>query len=69
MVAGVLHLGITVTNSWFQIVGQTRVVVMELKMSVSGTASNAAYLFIKAGNMSPLTMDFGFLKALIRPST
>ena len=50
---GVLHLGITVTNSCFQMVGQTRVVEMALKMSVKGTASRPAYLLISERKCPP----------------
>ena len=66
---GVLYFGITVTNSCFQISGHYLVAVISLKIFVSGMASRVAYLSMSTGKMSLLTMDFGFLKALILPST
>ena len=67
--AGERHLGIIVTYSCFHISGQMWVVVMALYMWVKGMASRVAYLSIKVGKMSPITIDFGFLNALILPST
>ena len=66
---GDLHFGMTVTNSCFQTLGHTEVLVISLKMSDSGMARRTANLCIRAGKMSPLTIDFGFLKALILPAT
>ena len=67
--AGERHFGMTVTNSCFHSVGQTEVLVISLKTSVRGMARRSPNLDIKAGKISPRTMDFGFLKARILPAT
>lgn len=58
---GHLVLGIIVTDSFFQIAGQTLVSVISLYIEVSGIANRSAYLVTSSGKMSPITIDLGFL--------
>lgn len=69
MLSGTVILGIVVLNSCFQSLGHTFVLVISLYILQSGIASRSPYLDIRAGKMSPLTIDLGFLKALITGAT
>ena len=69
MLAGTDFLGIVVTNSSFQTTGHTLVLVISLQMLHNGTARKSPNFEKRAGKISPLTIDFGFLNTLIRPAT
>ena len=46
-----------------------QVLVMELYIGQRGIARRSGYFATRAGKISPCTIDFGFLKALILPAT
>ena len=69
IVSGLFTLGIMVTYSSFQQLGQCLEPVMVLYMLVSEIARKSASCVINWGKMSPLTINFGFWKFQIRAAT
>ena len=65
----VLHFGMAVANSFFQIPGQISVLVISLWIFVKGITNRSLYSDMRKGKMSLMTIDFGFLKACIFPAT
>ena len=61
---GELFLGITVTVSFFQVLGQLRVSSVWLKIIARGIASMSQNLLASWGLISPTTRPFGFLNDL-----